>query len=116
MKKARLLAILLSAGMTLLAVGCTSTRPVHEHGVTVNLAENQYEILGRVEYNGTWHNVLGIANWGGAAYSRLYEQAKKDLNADDVINVSIDYKTTAVGVFYNARTYVISGLAIKYKK
>lgn len=73
------------------------------------------DVLGRVTYYGTRTNVLGIFYWGGAAYSKLYEKAKKEFDADDVINISIDYKTTKFLGFYNSHTYVISGLAVKYK-
>lgn len=73
------------------------------------------DVLGRVTYYGTRKNVLGIFSWGGAAYSKLYEKAKKEFDADDVISISIDYKTTTFLMLYNSRTYVISGLAVKYK-
>ena len=97
-------------------ISCTSVKPIRDHGVTVKLAENQYEILGRVEYRGTAHNVLGLFSWGGAAYSKLYEKAKTEFGADDVINLSLDYEQASYGIFYNKRVYIMSGLAIKYKK
>ena len=62
------------------------------------------------------HNVLGLFDWGGVAYHKLYQKTKNELDADDVINISVDYKTFHIGVIYNRRTYVMSGLAIKYKK
>ncbi|MGP1458046.1 MAG: hypothetical protein ACTTKL_01885 [Treponema sp.] len=120
MKQKRLVstigALVVAISASFLLVGCTSVRPVREHGVTVKLAENQYEILGRVDYRGTAHNVLGLFSWGGAAYSKLYEKAKSELGAEDVINLSLDYEQTSYGVFYNERVYIMSGLAVKYKK
>ena len=115
MRKTWFMALVASACLVVFATGCTSIRPVKEHGVNVNLAEKQMDVLGRVTYYGTRKNVLGIFSWGGAAYSKLYEKAKKEFDADDVINISIDYKTTKFLGFYNSRTYVISGLAVKYK-
>ena len=103
-------------GTFCLMISCTSVKPIRDHGVTVKLAENQYEILGRVEYRGTAHNVLGLFSWGGAAYSKLYEKAKTEFGADDVINLSLDYEKASYGIFYNKRTYIMSGLAVKYKK
>lgn len=108
-----ILAILMSS---VFIIGCTSMKPVRDPGLTVKLAENQYEVLGRVVYKGSAHNVLGLISWGGAAYNKLYEQAKQEFDADDVINLSIDYEDYLVGIFYNRRTYIMSGLAIKYKK
>ena len=117
MKQKRLVSMIgLVVGALCLTVSCTSVKPIRDHGVTVKLAENQYEILGRVEYRGTSHNVLGLFSWGGAAYSKLYEKAKTEFGADDVINLSLDYEKSSYGIFYNKRVYIMSGLAIKYKK
>ncbi len=107
------LMLVLLAGMLL--AGCTSYHPVSEHGTTVELAEKDYEILGRVEYVGTQKSILGIFRWDGATYRDLYATAVAQYSADDVINLSIDYKEFAIGIFYNTRGYVMTGLAIKYK-
>ena len=72
---------------------CTTTKPVYESGVKVKLAPREYDILGRVVYEDTRHNVLDIFDWGGAAYHKLYEKAKNEFGADDVINLSVDYQT-----------------------
>ena len=109
-------ALIIMISALCLMVSCTSVNPIRDHGVSVNLAENQYEILGRVEYRGIAHNVLGLFSWGGAAYSKLYEKAKAEFGADDVINLSLDYEKASYGIFYNKRTYIMSGLAVKYKK
>lgn len=99
----------------LLMTGCAATRPVRDAMTKVNLVEKDYEILGRVEYKGTLRNVLGFVTWGRAAYYKLYDKAREDFGADDVMNISVDYKDTSIGIFYNSRTYIMSGLAIKYK-
>ena len=109
-------ALAVMVGTFCLMSSCTSVKPIRDHGVTVKLAENQYEILGRVEYRGIAHNVLCLFSWGGAAYSKLYEKAKTEFGADDVINLSLDYEQASYGIFYNKRVYIMSGLAIKYKK
>jgi hypothetical protein len=57
-----------------------------------------------------------LFDWGGAAYHKLYEKAKNEFGADDVINISVDYRTWHIGVIYNQRTYIMTGIAIKYKK
>lgn len=108
------LVVIMSAVITL--TSCTSVKPVREHGLTAKLLEKDYEILGRVQYRGVAHNVLGLFSWGGAAYSKLYEQAKQQFDAEDVINLSVDYEEYIIGALYNQRTYIMSGLAIKYKK
>ena len=44
------------------------------------------------------------------------KKAKTEFGADDVINLSLDYEQASYGIFYNKRVYIMSGLAIKYKK
>lgn len=113
MKKIGLL--FLTVSMVLLVAGCSTMKPVSHPDANVNLIERDYEILGRVEYSGTAHNILGMAWWGGAQYRKLYEKAQKEFGADDVINITVDSKRTIVGIFYNSKTYVMTGQAIKYK-
>ena len=120
MKKMRkslcLMTMLFVITLTSLTTGCVSSRPVSRPDFAVELAPKDYEILGRVTYYGKKHNLFGLFSWGGAAYHKLYEKAKKEFGADDVVNVSLDYQTWAIGGIYNQRTYVMSGIAIKYKK
>ena len=115
MKNKKIFSSLLFSVVALIP-SCTTTKPVHESGVKVKLAPREYEILGRVVYQGRRHNVLGLFDWGGAAYHKLYEKAKNEFGADDVINISVDYRTWHIGVIYNQRTYIMTGIAIKYKK
>lgn len=99
----------------LLNTGCTTRRPVSRPDFTINLEGQSYDLLGRVVYKGKMHNLFGLFTWGGASYYKLYEKAK-EMGADDVVNVSVDYETWHIGGLYNQRTYVMSGIAIKYKK
>lgn len=99
----------------LLSTSCVSARPVSRPEITVDLEKQSYEVMGRVFYRGSKHTVFGLFSWGGATYYKLYQVAR-DMGADDVINVSIDYETWHMGGLYNQRTYVMSGIAIKYKK
>ncbi len=115
--KVSLLSFLLLGFLAMfLNTGCLHTRPVKNPDFTVKLAPKEYEILGRVVYKGTMHNLFGLISWGGAAYNKLYEKAKNEFDADDVVNVSVDYETWAIGGLYNSRSYVMTGIAIKYKK
>ena len=73
----------------------------------------------------TVHSVLGLPpigglslalfNWGGSTYDALLKEAYK-LKADDVINITMDMGTLSIFTFiYNQRTYIVNGLAIRYK-
>lgn len=114
--KKRILISLSGLAIVLFAMFTTSCMsvPVYEHGTRVKPNPKDYTILGRVEYRGKWQQVCGVG-WGGATYSKLYEKAKQEFGADDVINVSIDYIDALFLGVYNQKTWVMSGLAVKYK-
>lgn len=98
-----------------LLTSCTTTKPGSHGGVTTALVEKDYDILGRVELTGTRKAILGFNIGGGATYSDLLDKAVKQYGADEVINVTLDHKTTDVGIFYVDTGWILTGLAIKYK-
>lgn len=108
--------ILLVIAAALLLVSCTSiSMPGYQSGLTATLEVKQYDVLGEVVKEGTMHSILGLYTWGGAKYNDLFKLAKKRYDADDVINISIDYDYTAYFGVYISKSYIIRGLAIKYK-
>lgn len=98
-----------------LSFSCATSRPVSKPNLIVNLESQSYEVVGRVFYRGMKHNLFGLFSWGGATYEKLYKKAM-EMGADDVVSISVDYETWHIGAIYNQRTYVMSGIAIKYKK
>lgn len=116
-KKSLFVSLALMFAFVMALGSCTTTYPVKEHGLNMKLEPRAYDILGRVTYKGTQKNVLGLFYWGGASFEAFLKEAQKQYpNADDILNVTIDYTQYNVGVFYNSRTYIMSGIAVKYKK
>jgi hypothetical protein len=118
--------LVLAVAFTVL-VGCTSVQQYgSKNGPTAIAIENKdFDIIGPVRTEMTIHSVLGfppiggltlaLFNWGGSTYDALLQEARK-LKADDVINITMDTGTLSIFTFiYNRRTYIVNGLAIKYK-
>lgn len=83
--------------------------------VTVKLEPKTYDILGDVAIEGTTRSIMGLFTWGGATYYDLIQKAQKIYKADDVINISLDKRAGIfLGVYYT-NTYVLRGIAVKYK-
>jgi hypothetical protein len=119
--KRKMVIIALSVIMVLSIANCASTSNVGSYpGIVTEIDSKDYEILGDVDYEGKWSGILGfeksfLFQKGGAKYIDLYKVAKERYNADEVINISIDYDDVSYAFFYASKTYIMHGLAIKYK-
>lgn len=99
------LAVLALCVSSFVMTGCISMHPVSDAG-SFPADASTYEVLGRVE-------VTASATKSG--YSKLYAEAvKKYPNADDVVNVKVDYKRSTFLIF-TSQKYTMSGIAINYK-
>lgn len=98
-----------------LLTACTTTKPGTHSGLTATLVEKDFDVLGRVELTGTRKVIFGIDFGGGATYSDLLDKAVREYGADDVINITLDYKATQAGAIYRDTGWILTGLAIKYK-
>lgn len=108
-------AIALIAVLTL-ASSCVSVSvPGKDSGIVVNLEPKAYSFAGDVMIEGTVTSILGLITWGGATYYDLLQKAREMYGADDVINVTLDTKTTMFFGLYIAQTYVLHGMAITYE-
>ena len=93
--------ILLAAAVLFLAGACTTTQPVM---AAVSFPDN-CEVLGRVTLE---------SKDSAASFARLLEEAQNLCpEADDVVNIIVDAKTTKT-LFSTSYSYVMSGIAIKY--
>ncbi len=102
MKKAFL--ALITTAMVAAFTGCTSLGFVSDAG-SFPADASTYKVCGRV-------SVKTSARKSG--YSKLYAEAKKLYpEADDVVNVKIDKKTTVFLIFV-FQSYEMSGIAIDY--
>ncbi len=115
MKKKIFTLTVIAASMLLFSCATRVSNPGYESALQVKLEPKEYEILGDVVKVGTTKNVLGLFTWDGAKYFDLFELAKKKYQADDVINISVDYEKNAYWIFYSSKTYIMRGIAIKYK-
>ena len=78
---------------------CTTTNPGYEHNA-FPADGSKYEVLGRV---------VAHFDEGEAAYYKLVEEAQKQFpGADDVVNIMVDIE--------DQKNYIMSGIAIQYKK
>lgn len=86
-------------------VGCATYVP---YAASVSYpADGDYEILGRVNYEGVV---------GEASYQKLLDSAKKQYpGTDDVVNIIVDAKRTSYLITYQD-SFTMSGIAIKYIK
>ncbi len=107
---------LLIVAISFIFGSCASiSYPSKGNGIEVALTPKNYDIVGEVVYEGTTKSIMGLLTWGGATHYDLLQKAKKDYDADEIINVSIDIKNTFIYVFYFTQTYILRGVAIKYK-
>lgn len=97
--------LFIAAILVIVLTSCSTFQP---YDVSVSFpADGKYEVLGRVDYEGS----MGIAGYG-----KLFEVAKtKYPGTDDVVNIIVDSKMVSFGGLILSRTYIMSGIAIKYK-
>lgn len=96
---------------------CMSTKEgLSDSGVTTSLVPREYEVLGNVEMEGTVTSIMGLVTFGGKGYEELLDYAKKQYpQADAVIDIYKDYKSSMILGVYNTWTTDYYGTVIKYK-
>jgi hypothetical protein len=106
MKKALCCVIVCIVGV--LVMGCASTVPVFYS----NNSNTEYEILGRVVYEGT----IGMFGEYEAGFTNLLNAAKKKYpECDFVIDVTIDKEARLLfGYMMISGRYIMQGTAVKY--
>lgn len=105
----------------LILASCASTSgSINNAPNNVPIIKKDIQFMGTVKVQYTSHGVLGIIpeisliSWGDkSSYVALLEEARK-LGADDVVNLKVDLISSRILFFYNERTWVATGLAIKY--
>jgi hypothetical protein len=86
----------------------------------IPIIKKDVRIVGTVKVEYATHGILGLMpefsliSWGDrSSYVALLEEAKK-IGADDVVNIKTDLLRSNIFVFYNQRTWIASGIAVKY--
>lgn len=75
-----------------------------------------FQILGSVTSEAESSSILGVVATGDSGYAKLYEEAKKQHGADDVICVKVDTMYfNVLGVISKVKTK-LHGVAIKWTK
>ena len=105
----------------LLLASCATTAGLSNDGPgSVRSVKKDIQVVGIVKVRSTFHGILGatpevsLISWGDkSSYVALLDEARK-LGADDVVNLKIDLVTSRIVLLYSERTWVASGLAIKY--
>ena len=73
-----------------------------------------YKILGEVEGKATATSILGLIAAGDASVNSAYKNALKQIpNADDLIEVKVDYKGTSFLGLFASYTTIVRAKAIK---
>lgn len=109
--------IVISLVFLLALTGCVSAKTgYNDSGVTTSLVPKEYEVLGKISFDGTVTNILGLFSFGGKGYEELLQKAKGTYpGADAVIDIYKDYKASSILGVYNTWTYSYYGTVIKYK-
>lgn len=132
MKKAALMAGLVLAGLSL--TGCAGSLVTSQQGFAsvapgVLFSEltaatfvqdrsegREYKVVKeKVTAEATTTNFLMLISQGDASYETLKDKALRGVDADDIINLEVDYAHNNILGIVNKVTTKISGTAIKYK-
>ena len=121
-----------ATSMTSCATNVASAKAPHMDNKPLSLANPNYTILGAVTLESAWRGILGFSGmpigpvppinaylWqtGGVTYPELLAKAKEQYpDADAVVDIKVDYKSSRYAFFYSQRTDVVSGIAIKYSR
>ena len=95
------------ANSTYGAVDTTST--------TYQFERKDFDVLGQVTAVAQSTSILGWIEAGDAGYATLLKKAKEGKNADDVIDVRIDYKYSNILGLYAKVDSQYQGVAVKWK-
>lgn len=79
-------------------------------------ASAKYVVVKPVTAEATTTNFLMLISQGDASYATLKQKALQGVDADDIINLEVDYTHNNILGIVNKVTTVINGTAIKYIK
>ena len=99
-----------------LLTSCASiTVPHSATEVKTELVAKDYEVLGNVHMPSTIKSIFGLFSFGGRGYTDLLEYAQ-DIHpeCDKVIDIYHDHKSMLLLGFYNSKSTLITGTAIKF--
>ena len=75
----------------------------------------KYQVLGVVEGTSTATSILGIIATGDASVHSAYKNAlNKNPNADDLVDITVDYKGNSFLGLFASYTTIVRGKAIKH--
>jgi hypothetical protein len=114
--------IIVIALAVLLVGSCTTTTGrTNNAPANIPIAETEARTVGTVSVEYTSHGLIGVTprvsllSWGDhSSYVALLDKAK-EMGADDVVNIKTDVVRSQFWILYNQRTWVASGLAVKYE-
>ena len=86
------------------------------NGTSYQFTKDDFKILGTVTAEAKSSSILGIIASGDSGYTKLYDEAKKQHNADDVICVKVDtHHYNILGIIAKTTTKM-HGVAIQWTK
>lgn len=81
-----------------------------------DVSARKYVVVKPVTAEATTSNFLMLISQGDASYATLKEKALRGVDADDIINLEVDYTHNNILGIVNKVTTVINGTAVKYVK
>ncbi len=117
MKKLKALFLICLLGTAFALTSCQSASTVQKDSVgQIPLSNSNYQILGRIKIVEEKTLFVGFGAPGNyTVYYKLLEEAQKTYpDADDVVNITVDFEgQTALG--FQKGTFTTTALAIRYK-
>ncbi len=115
MKKTIVITLLLCLLVSLTGCATSFKEGFKGAGLTSDLKEKDYEILGPVTLHSTITNIMGIVTFGGKGYEDLLKEAKNIYSdCDAVINIYEDTDGSFILGVYNTFKHNYVGTAIKF--
>ena len=105
--------LMIALVVTVVFSGCVSVQYPTAHDKSFP-PDGRYEILGSVIFSSKVVSILDIFAFGGAKYEDLYNKAKAEYGADDVVNVSVDSDLKIFFLLAWTIEYTLRGTAIRY--
>lgn len=81
----------------------------------INFDREDIELLDSVHETATSWSLLGVISWGDSGYGSVMDEARL-LEADGVMNVTVDTQYMSVLGVFTAVTTKISGQAFRYRR
>jgi hypothetical protein len=78
-------------------------------------ASRPYQVVKNVGAKSTTTNIMGLVATGDASYNTLKTKALQGVDADDIINLEVDFAHESILGIVSKVTTTVRGTAVKYR-